>query len=268
MTLRCKYILFGLLAIVLIALLVWVLPGEPRSNGKTLSQWLDVLAKEGDDNARAEAQAAVREIGTNALPWLLPMMRAEEFPVKSMLRDMVNRQSLVDLYWKTPPSPKSRAIAGFGALGELAAPAIPGLVRLFTDEVARGRGLSTEEIALALAGIGQMSVPPLICLLTNQPEDILASDAAYSLGIIGTNARSAIPVLIRCLKDEKLWLTASASAEALGRIGQDSVIIVPALIQSLHDRSNSAVRTSAAAAFGGVVPGTQVGGSRPGAELE
>jgi len=97
------------------------------------------------DKKRA-AVRAVRGIGTNAIPWLLEEMSKQSSPEQG-------------------DGPRNfhqlRARAGFWALGELGAPAVPKLLGLLNEQ--------PEFVPSALAGIGVPALPALQQCLTNAP---------------------------------------------------------------------------------------------------
>src|SRR6266508_1703422 len=79
----------ALLVVAVGSLLLWWF-NEPRFNGKTVTEWLDVMSaaregawRGGDDGAKQEANAAIRAIGTNAIPILLRQLK--ENPGRSRL---------------------------------------------------------------------------------------------------------------------------------------------------------------------------------------
>src|SRR5438067_375813 len=68
--------------------------GEPRSHGHSLSYWLDhytTRATEEDRRLANQAQAAIREIGTNALPTLLAWLRYEPSQTKTNIVSFLAR---------------------------------------------------------------------------------------------------------------------------------------------------------------------------------
>src|ERR1051325_7061051 len=91
---------------------------EPSYNGHTLSEWLHA-ARPGYINPPAppaDATAAVRQIGTNALPTLLKWASYDPTRLQSKLRNIMSGSDHpVD------------AEDGFRLLGPVAGPAIPGL---------------------------------------------------------------------------------------------------------------------------------------------
>src|SRR6266404_522741 len=68
---------------------------EPAYQGKRLTVWIDEFAKSWlFPDARGEAQAAIREIGTNALPLLLQWTAAQDSVLKKKVMVLVARQRL------------------------------------------------------------------------------------------------------------------------------------------------------------------------------
>jgi hypothetical protein len=135
----------------------------PVIGGKRLSAWADEvlalnqLASVADTNHLAVQ--SMRAIGTNGIPWLLSELRKQYVPEK--LSHQTNQEPP---FTRLPLSLGSqyhqlRARAGFWALGEIAAPAIPRLVKLLEDQ--------PEFAPSALAGIGAPALPALAEHLTN-----------------------------------------------------------------------------------------------------
>jgi hypothetical protein len=142
---------------------------EPTYRGQTLTYWLMKSCFEGDK----DATAAVRQIGTNALPsltkWLLyepskmhlrMLDASEKLPRKicNPLRDFIAG----DRYWKLR---SDLAEYGFVLLGPEAHPAIPELVR--------GLNLHKKDpyyyrITAVLRHIADDSLPPLVTVTTNR----------------------------------------------------------------------------------------------------
>src|SRR5712691_9374007 len=125
---------------------------EPHYQGRSLTDWLNDYARtqfandpepwtpawtDGDRAVRARAESAVRQIGTNALPFLMKMVTSK-----------------YELKGYGPV-----AALGFQILGPAAKPAVPALVAMLDDE-----RLSPEATA-ALGAIGpeaEESVPVLL----------------------------------------------------------------------------------------------------------
>ncbi len=165
---------------------------EPGYDGKPLSSW--VL---GDTNSLfrsdtflqpgclgRDAEEAVKNIGTNAIPFLLK--------------------------WLEPPSPR-RAVNAFRLLGPAARSAIPALAKLATNPPPPNADSQTlrevrrcQEAALdALGSVGPRGIPIFCAVATNRAAGADARTSALAgIAGIGTNALAATPVLLQCLKDE------------------------------------------------------------------
>src|SRR6185436_14560086 len=61
---------------------------ESSYNGRALSDWIKILSKrDGSDLETARAESAIRQIGTNAIPWLLKWIEYEDSPRQAEWRD-------------------------------------------------------------------------------------------------------------------------------------------------------------------------------------
>jgi hypothetical protein len=114
---------------------------EPEYNGKKLSAWLTVAAGQGwdepDSSETLQALAAVRSIGTNALPCLVKWIQFEQpkwrkdisTAYQKFPRGLYNESIAL---WLLSHDEKGRRLAplGFGILGPAAGPAVPDLVNL------------------------------------------------------------------------------------------------------------------------------------------
>src|SRR5712692_12000430 len=95
-----------LLAVLFVALagcLVWMLsrPAEPVYQGKPLSAWINEYnGRPGDTNQAA--LVAIREMGTNAIPALLKIIKADDPPFQRMMSELNRKQSLVHFPVREP----------------------------------------------------------------------------------------------------------------------------------------------------------------------
>lgn len=121
----------------------------PVYNGKPLATWIDELLPLGFSRVthtnRPDVQA-VRNLGTNAIPWLLRELTTTPWTDNSTNAPASYRH-------------QNRGRVGFWALGEIGAPAIPSLVGLIDEQ--------PDSIPSALAGIGAPALPALERCLTN-----------------------------------------------------------------------------------------------------
>jgi HEAT repeat protein len=201
---------------------------EPQYKGKSLSEWLAVYMTYGVRSAKGEeAYAAVKQIGTNALPTLVADLRyqtpAWERPLAAVIAPLRGGRRF--LYTRNR---SLRAQIGFSILGPEAGPAVPDLVRDLVDpEVSRPQ-------AFALGDIGRPAWPALMVVLTTRTNSLGVRLAAmYALGNMGTNANDSIDVLLDCMKEtpsiEPEW-----AAWVLGRVAVDPESVIPALTNALQ----------------------------------
>jgi len=260
------------IAMVLLCLCLLVcMPGkrQPEYKGRTLASWLVHV----DDGYRergavfdwapwtqersveqAEADEAIRQMGTNSLSRLLQYLTYRDSFVKARIRLLQKKQLVYPAY-------RRQAVLAFAALGSLAKPAIPKL----TEILYRGPLDGGKEASAALAAIGpegwavltqavlstnsgaslcsiwalgshHASVPGTVAALTavfTNNSFGNSSIAAWALGAIGEESDSVVPLLIRGLQasDRDLRL---GCAVGLGPFGRKAQTAVPALKQALE----------------------------------
>lgn len=232
----------------IIQLLVFILsPNYGRSNeqtykDKTVSVWISELSDKSSSEVRAKAQDALRNIGTNALPFLLKEIR--------VLGEIREKQGITNFY--TNPALTKRQMdvhRAFKTLGPIARPAVPLLVNRISDS-----GLVADFVSSALIQIDpNLAVAVLTKTLTNQNYDIrcVAANRIYE---VAEHAETAVPVLIQCLEDKSSDTNDSTnlrefSANALGAIGKPANEIIPVLLYALESDGSVLVRRAAARAL-------------------
>jgi hypothetical protein len=176
---------------------------EPSYQGRRLSAWLLDLVKTYHD--APDAVAAVRAIGTNAVPDLLrklpysPNNTRTEFYCK--LDSLLHHK--LHLTGRTIVEPaalrSAEALKGFEALGPTASNAVPGLSALL-DVPQVG-----ERAAVALAYIGPGALPALMEALTNR-SPTARFHALGGIGCLGTNAGPGVPLVLSCVTDTNVPL--------------------------------------------------------------
>jgi HEAT repeat protein len=103
--------------------------------------------------------------------------------------------------------------------------------------------------AYAVGSIGaeaKTALPQLVSLLQDSNAEVRSS-AAYALGDIGAEAKTALPQLVSLLQDSNADVGRSA-AEALASLGAEAKTVLPQLVPLLQD-SNEDVNTNAADAL-------------------
>jgi hypothetical protein len=217
---------------------------EPSYRGRSFSQWCKLLAEsaqaEGRQTESQEAIHAIRQIGTNALPFLMRSLHDSPFSLK--LRALADRLpgglSQSPILRFTFAGERVEPTAVFRILGPQASPAVPELTALMR---ATNRPDIASEAAACLAAIGPGGVPPLVEALRN-PQLPCCRYAAFEFSntdpaAFGTNSAQAVPVLAQRAADGDPEL-ARLAIRALGRINREPQITVPALILALHSTDN------------------------------
>jgi hypothetical protein len=172
---RVILILAALIVVVLGALLLWPGAREPEYQGKTLSEWLIKCGPAGGgykidpqtghlmwDNP--EAAAAVRHIGTNALPWLLRWLHYRMPTGNALFYVALSKLSPRNNHFDPYVLPDSLGERGFAVLGPQAASAVPQLARLVGEP--RDKKFAWRAVN-CLAFIGEAGVPELRKALNN-----------------------------------------------------------------------------------------------------
>jgi HEAT repeat protein len=195
-----------------------------------------------------EAENAIQEIGTNAIPVFLAWMDEKAPPDRSktelkawklLPRWVINsppvRRFLDDLeYDKRWP-----AAMAFRHLGATAVPAIHELeIRAQAHS-----GEKSDRALYALSCIGAPAVPSMARIFSN-PERMYETWTMASVINLGTNARPLIPLLLSYL-DHTNALTASFCAYMLCQLRLEPDVVVPALTRKLKDpRDNVRLQVS------------------------
>ena len=228
---------------------------EPAYHGQTLSQWLSDIENARDDEAAEPANGAVRQIGTNAIPDLLSMMRAEDSKLKETIMTVLARLHIYRNRIADASGKHLRALFGFQALGSQASSAIPelkglmnnpkivhfaaaALVNINPDGVqAATSGLQNTNALVRRETAGVLGTMGIVRFTTN------ATPARMAL--LRAQAEFAVPPLIRALNDSD-EMTRARAATSLGLLGQKPEIAVPALIKNLQETNGWRVPASAA----------------------
>jgi HEAT repeat protein len=138
---------------------------EPAYEGKRLSSWLEELNQAGSGQINSRAERAIRQIGTNALPFLVADLCDEDSPHKLALMEWYNKWSSRKIRFKTFADRRGPVLMAFyvlgnaGKLGPAAKPFLPSLGKLLDRQ--------PDKAAFALMYIGAESTPYLTDALTH-----------------------------------------------------------------------------------------------------
>jgi hypothetical protein len=236
------------MALVVVAICggVWLamLPKEPVYQGKPLRYWLakyDVptvlwsMPRFQRLPTSAASRAALREIGTNAIPTLLEMLRERDSPLKEKFIELARGQRLYKVNWRY----REAALDGYDAM--VAFKEMDGVPTGLVPELVKIYDLNPNPCAR------QFAVAIASCI-TNEPEQagtfllralketndlFVRIDALVSLATVKPPAEEAVPVLIKCLSDTN-DIVRNQAAIALAEYGPDARAAVPQLIKLIE----------------------------------
>lgn len=174
---------------------VWLIAARsavPSFNGRTLDDWLS--EKEGIAPISDEAAAAIRNMGTNALPRLLELLSHEDSAIRAWAYVHLPGWSPVSLtpYYVI----QGRGAEGIKALGSSAKPAVPALARMFYNS---DNG-SQSDVAEALMAIGPEGVSIVQGGLTNA-NPMVRCAAVTSLSEMAATNTDVLAAFHRALTD-------------------------------------------------------------------
>lgn len=228
---------------------------EPRYGGRALSEWARMRETRFPDDygLTADANQAVRSIGTNAIPTALRWLSHEPSPITRITWALLEKlpQSLKSHFARKHDSRPWDAYEVLSVLGPEARCAIPELTRLAVT----CRDASRAHLCVkALVNIGPEAVPGLTSIITHGQSEVRFYAIVF-LAKFGTNAAPAVPALVKSL-DDQADNVAYGAAIALGLVGTSNPTVVSALTASLQS-SNAWHRASAAMGLAGLGGGSK-----------
>src|SRR5262249_51334050 len=112
------------------------------------------------------ADVALRQIGTNSVPYLLRLIRERDSVIKTKFIELVQKQHVVRFNPTTAWELNQRAVSGFHILGTAASNAVPALVEALQARVSPD---SESACARALAEIGPGAINAIPALTNAYP---------------------------------------------------------------------------------------------------
>jgi hypothetical protein len=229
------------------------------------------------------AAAAIREMGTNAIPHLLKMIYARDSYLKTKAIQLNPKQKLITLPIKTSAQQRAHALP---ALEQLGPAALWAWINVLTNDSS-----TTEARTYAsrrLQWMGRHAAPALLTWvklldhsnpevmrtaqaallncdatgfllsfhnLKNSPDRDVRASAAWSLGYIGKHPEKTIPALIAVLADTNRTVRQNA-VEALGKFGTNAASATNYIRRAMEDpepRVRSAATNALNQVFGTTV---------------
>jgi len=247
------------LQIALAVLLVGVIGGigwqslrhrEPVYQGKSLSTWLEGYTPDPksyrplvEQPQWQQANAAVRGLGTNAIPSLLRMLRARDNPWKLKLVRLASNQRFIKISYVSASELNVRAAMAFGSLPDHGSNSVPELIQIYKENRSEE---SQSAVVLAFRSIGPAAsqAVPVLLNAAGSSDLTIRHNALAALGEIHAQPDLVVPLLTKALRDQEPHIR-SAAAMALRDFGAEAKPAVPALLELLKD-GDSYVSTIAA----------------------
>jgi HEAT repeat protein len=161
---RSAIALFSLLAGAALLAMAATRLREPRYEGKRLSAWLAELDFNGpaDRAAHERAAQAVHAMGTNALPRLTAMLRAQDSALRRNLARLLAKQTVIRVQVTSSRRIQAIGVQGYQALGEAAKVNLPLLIRLMGEEGSPPEVRAS--VAVVLGNLGREAAPAIAVL--------------------------------------------------------------------------------------------------------
>ena len=238
-------------------------PAEPEYAGKPVSYWFKEYCGSGQRMTwnpgsllHEETGAALRQMGTNAVPYLLEKA-FDTKPSSGVLKGLYRLLNGLPRSWGLPTfvDPEVMSSEGAEALKEIKPPAnqlLPVLERHLksTDRMNRRQAL----YILGSTGDGAEQAVPCLCAALKSLDVWEHALAVQSLGWIGPKARAAVPTLIEMLKappntNQPLVHLPRQAAFALGKIGSAAAPALSLVQELFEQETNWNLRCSLAVAL-------------------
>ncbi len=237
-------------------------PREPVYQGKRLSEWLEEFSRRGRGQINRQAENAIRQIGTNALPFLVADLCREDSPHKLALMEWCNKWSSLKFQFKTFADRRGPALMAFYVLGN--AGKLGPAAKPYQPSIGTWLDSQPDTAAFALLYIGVESTPYLTDALSHT-NWLVRTWAAVALAKLNLEVQQRpffsysaddIPAFITNLKSTNAVVRA-ATAEATLELQDPSWNrrLIPALLPLLRD-DDLRVRNAASQALKRIDPET------------
>jgi len=136
---------------------------------------------------RAKVNEAVRQMGTNAIPTLLCLVRARDSTLKTKFMDLVYRQHIINIKYTGALFWRYSAMVAFSQLGTNAQSAVPALIQTANQNNPFDSRLCAIQSLDVIGPSAKEAVPSLLRWATNA-NDRLCFDAARAIRNIDPEA--------------------------------------------------------------------------------
>ena len=243
-------VLFGIFVAILVSTYPWA--QERRHDGKPLTQWVNErfnALNNSDLSQRENEQKLFASLGSAIVPDLLSVLETrtglsiENKLAQRLLQVSVTRRIARSLDQRVLDAQNSRMEASFllGALGPVAEPAIPAMIRIYhsTDQPDWVRSSILD--SLRQINRRPVLVVPVCTASLSNSDRFTPQAAAWTLGDFGTNSTQAIPALRKALQHPNV-LAELLAAQAIHNIDHRAWLdaedqVMPILIKALGTRN-------------------------------
>jgi hypothetical protein len=208
---------------------------EPTYEGHPLSYWVERYSVERftprtDITRDEEVAEAIKNIGTNAIPFLLKWIAYQPSLLRSKTEVLVQKlpSTWQPIFRSKHESLADKAMSSFALLGDTTSNAIPALSFLAITTTNETLAIRS---TIALAWIGPTALPALLAISTNSPALVRAC-AITAIPYLGRGALPAIPTIIKSLNDTDPQVSCAA-AQTLGGLALAPELCIPALTSRL-----------------------------------
>ncbi len=223
--------------------------------GKSVEEWSLQLYSSLEQTQRDAASAALKTLGSNAVPDVIRMLRNRDPLIRRQLWVLAPRipTHLRKGILSNVKPPRARlyhiaAMRAVAAIGPEARSTIPDLAQKL-----QGNDLQeTWEAGTALGSVGPDALRALVTALQNQLPAVRQA-ALSGIKEVGPEAAQAIPAVIEKLGDRDQWVRGWA-AQALTSIGRPAI---PQLLQTVENGIGE-TRRGAAYVLAGIYPSRRV----------
>ena len=233
-----KKILAGVLLLIAVLGVAWEISRpripDPIIDGKHLTYWLGTYPIPGSiplsrvQVERVQADSAVCEAGTNAIPLLLRYISARDSVFKLKMMNWAAKQHIIRFPLEYARNRRSHAEFGFQALGAQGSNAVPELIRIYETDTSSPNYFIIQTFG-CIGPSAEVAVPLVLKAATNS-NTTLRTLAIHSLGQMRVQPEKSVPVLTGALKDTVPWIRRIA-LQSLRDFGPQANEAVPEVIK-------------------------------------
>jgi len=211
---------------------------DPLYQGKPISDWL--LSE--DDT---QPERILRQVGTNAVPCLLRMLRVKDSAVKTNLMALLHQQHFIHVNFIPAGERNYRAALGFGILGPSAYAAVSNLADIYDQRISVESQCLTAD---SLGAIGPAATNAILALLKglNSNDAPVRWNTIWALGQIHGEPDVVVPALTQTLHDPE-WKVRRNAAQALAAFGLDARNVIPTINELLQDTNTNVILAASTA---------------------